>query len=285
MAEQMMPQDPAAEFLVGGQHQPTQKFTFMGQEFASQQEAEAAIASWIRQTEQEKAELRGAVQAQPSAPAAPPQQSSPRQWDNDAYFKALANDPLKAQDMLDRYRMGLDPNAAVSPMEVLRNTVATTMAMQATLQDLTLRTNHPEIDWSNPQVRKAVDEAARQYGNIEGGIAVLQRDGKLPTRQSYEAWRSQQMGQQPQYQQAPQNTGAVNSFWSQGSTNVVPMPAPPTMNRTGAPAAPAYDFDALRAEADRLAALPPSPEIDAKFDRITNIIAAEEQRMRQARVG
>src|SRR5690349_11088688 len=113
MADQSMPQDPAAEFLVGGAPQPTQKIMFMGQEFDSLQQAEASLAALIRQREMEYAELRGAQQAQ-QQPQQPVPQTPQQKWDNDAYFKALAADPVSAQERMDRYRLFGDPDAKFS---------------------------------------------------------------------------------------------------------------------------------------------------------------------------
>lgn len=279
--------DPTQQFLVGGSPSSEQQIDFLGQKFNSMDEVQQQVAAYIRQKEAEIAEMKGAAN-RPSAPAAPatqPNIQQRQQFDNDAYFKTLASDPREANKQWLRYELTGDANAQIDPIQLIRETALTSMQLRQQLQTLTLKNDHPEINWSDPKQTEMIGQLAQQHGP-EGAIAILQRDGKLPTRHHYEAWKADQMramvGQAPQGmpQQAP-----AASLWGNAPQNTVvqmPTPAPPAVPRGGAAQQPQYDMNAISARLAELSAVPvaqQTPALNAEFDKLWGILNAHQQKV------
>lgn len=282
--------DPTQQFLVGGAPANEPQIDFLGQKFNSMEDVQQQVAAYIRQKETEIAELKGASSNRPAAPL-PTQQPIPQstpQFDNDAHFRALAQDPRDAYNKWLKYEMFGDPNASADPIKVLRETAMTTIQLQNQLQVLTLKNDHPEINWTDPKQTELIGQLARQHGP-EGAIAILQRDGKLPTRQQYEAWKTDQMramvGQAPQGM--PPTQAPAASLWGTSAStaqqgNVVPIAPPPAVPRSGAAQQPQYDMNAIRARLDELSAVPvaqQTPALNAEFEKLWGIMNASQQRV------
>lgn len=281
--------DPTQQFLVGGAPAAEQLIEFQGQKFESMQQLEATVANYIRQTQAEIEQLKGAASVRPAAPPPQPTPQQPQQFDNDAHFKVLASDPRNAYKQWLRYEMFGDPNAPVDPVQVIRETAITSMQLRSQLQQLQLKNDHPEINWADPKQTEQIAQLAQQHGS-EGAIAILQREGKLPTRQHYEAWKADQMramlGQPPQGM--PQQPAPAASLWvsATGTTvnpgNVVPIQPPPAVPRSGAAPQQQYDMNAIKARLDELVAIPVSqqtPQSNAEFEKLWGIMNAHQQKV------
>lgn len=280
--------DPAQQFIVGGAPQPEpQPFEFLGQKFPSPEAAQAYVAEYIRSKETEVAELRGAASSRqtPVIPQTPAQQA---QFDQEQYFKAFANNPREANKQWLAYELFGDANAKVDPIQVLRESAMTTLQLRQQVQALTLKNEHPEINWSDQKQVQLIEETARQHG-YEGAIAILQREGKLPNRHQYEQWKAEQMRSMfgaPAPQAA--QPGQQASMWStQGATNVVPMPVqpPPSVPRGGGAPQPTYDVQAMLARMNEISSKSNSERTkaeDQEFDRLWEIYSRSTA---QTRVG
>lgn len=275
--------DPAQQFLVGGQPASGEQVEFLGQKFNSMDEAQAQVAAYIRQTEAQLAELRGAATVRPvQQPAAPVTPQQRQTFDNDAHFRQLANNPPDAYKQWLRYEMFGDPNAQADPVQVLRETALSTIQLRNQLQMLTLKNDHPEINWNDPKQTELIQQLAPQHGP-EGAIAILQNQGKLPRREQYEAWKAQQMQAYVGQVVAPQQQAA--SLWqSNAQTNpgVIQMPVqpPPAVPRGGAAQQPQYDMNAIRSRLDELASVPvaqQTPQLNQEFDKLWGIWNAQQQ--------
>ena len=108
---------------------------------------------------------------------------------------------------------------------------------QQQMEALRLQAAHPEIPWNDQRALQMIENAKQvSGGSYEGAIAILQRDGHLPTRMQWHAQVSQPVTQQ--------NTAAqTGTFQSNGATNPA---APPMVGRTqGAPQSMGIDEDAF----------------------------------------
>lgn len=234
-------QDPAIAQFTTPPEQIPPKFSFGGREWNSREEAELAIAGYAQGLEREKARLEGIVQSVPQNANA--QYTTGKEapgWKHSDYLEMLANGKSdEAQMAWMKYKLFGDPNAAADPFQLIALSVRQSLEANKKLQDMELRTAHPEIDWNNTNETRLIDEAVTRSGaplNTESrnmAISYLQQNGKLRTRAQWEAAFQQT---QPQQGMQPYQQETVPLYPQQ--PNVVPMrpPGPPAMGRpaTGA---------------------------------------------------
>lgn len=229
--------------------QPPQKFAFAGQEWTSQQEAEAAALRKFQEQEQRIRELEAAQQTarpQPQQAAVP---GTPKQLDQQKYFKLLTEDPIAANKMLLRATLFGDPDAELDPVPVLQQSVVAGFQAQAKIAELELRSNHPEVPWHDPKVMQLIDQTCGQINmptnaiGRERAVERLQAYGMLPSRANFEQMRQQQM-QQAAPQQQPNNVRPMpqRDVW-ETQTRATPPPQIPAGGQTAGLDPTNSDFD------------------------------------------
>lgn len=238
--EQTQTQDPLAQFMP--QAQPEQpKIQFAGQEFDNLEAAQKwSSEQWERQ-EREKQQLQAqlqALQAQRQQPA-PTQYATGKEavgYDHAKALEQLAQGPDGLKYMLN-YAIAGTPSG-VDAVELMKASIAETARLRQQMELLTLQSNHPEIDWRDQnQVAMIRNVLPMANGSAEGAIAILQRDGHLPTRAQWQAKVSQPVAQGNTVQQQ-------TNFQSSGGTQ-----APPMLGRsTGAAPSSGLDVAAILAK-------------------------------------
>lgn len=230
-----MPQNGTAE-------QP--KFSFAGQEFENREAAER----WASQQWETKDREAREAQAQLQAMQAMRQQPAPTQfvtgkesasWDHSKWLNRLAEDPT-AIDQVLKFRLFGDANAPQDPMELMKASWAETARLRNEMMVMNLKANHPEIPWNDPRAIQLIEQTKNTGGgSYEGAIAILQRDGQLPTRQQWQATVSQPVTQGGTVQQ-------MSNFQASGQT----VTAPPPMGRPSgtAPSTGGLDINAILAK-------------------------------------
>lgn len=270
---QMPPADPAEQYRIGGPPQQTEEFEIYGQKWPSKAAFEGALAQQIREYEAIKAQA-AASNAPANVPQSAPTQAQIQRLTQDQLYEKFAKEGVDAANRAwFAQEVFGDPNAPANVGATIREIAATAVTAQRQVQELMLKMDHPEVNWDDPKIRKEVEESVRKYGSVRGGIAVLQQEGKLPTRMQYEQHRSQQFqqiyGLTPQAQQAQQGR--------------MPAPPPPSVPNGGGAPQPTYDLRQISNRMNEIAGMSireRTPAQEKEFDRLAEIMTRESQVVR-----
>lgn len=201
-----------------------EKFTFLGEETESKEEAEAKAAAIMRAQQLKIAELEGKLQA-PSPPAPAPNQTSgdePIGYRHSHFRQEFLADDAVHDGV--RYNRGIDyalRTGILGPQgekaepgsgyAILRSVAQGYIALQQERhqEKLTqLQAAHPELNLQDPEVVKRIEQTAANSGmnpndprHREAVITMLQAGGVFPTRQMYDEFqrqRQQNQGGQPE---------------------------------------------------------------------------------------
>lgn len=237
---------PTTEQLLSGvtPGQPT-KFVFGGQEWDSPQAAEVAYAQYIGTIQAERDALKKQTET-PQPPATTSQYvkgDEPVGYDHAQFLRQMGENGPDAIDYVLKAKLFGNTAVKVSPIELMREVIQTSMKNQAELAAIKLQQAHPEINFNDEKQREVIAQYQKNYGlnvdfnGTEAAIALAQRDNRLASRQAYDAYMQRQQqeiaAQYGQRQMQPENPYNVagSTMPMPGSTtaaypNVIPMQGP-----------------------------------------------------------
>lgn len=262
------PNEPSNPLLAFTQGEP-ESFTFLGSTFKTKEECEQAVGQYLRSQDTEKAELKGQVAAAQHVPQKQQVVSGkePEGYDHQKALEMFTQDGRKFIDYTLKAELFGDPNMKGSAIELIRNYMVESMQTSQKLQEIELKANHPEVNWSDQalvaaigKVRAEMDLAPNLKG-VESAIAIMQTRGQIPLRQQWAQQQAAQNGEQPQGYQ-PQ------------MASVVPI-GPPAVHRSGA--APSFDEEAFLMKMSD-----PSTPLEEKRKMHAALMRVQDQQQRRA---